>query len=62
MAHSHSHSHGGGLKNTPLRVLTLFLSPYTEHARTAFYDDAANRSAAREAVFPSLNPDDYSVD
>ena len=43
-------------------VATLFLSPYTEHARTAFYDDAANRSAAREAVFPSLNPDDYSVD
>ena len=43
-------------------VATLFLSPYTEHARTAFYDDAANRSAAREAIFPSLNPDDYSVD
>ena len=43
-------------------VASLFLSPYTEHARTAFYDDAANRSAAREAVFPSLNPDDYSVD
>lgn len=45
-----------------MAVATLFLSPYTEHARTAFYDDAANRSAAREAVFPSLNPDDYSVD
>ena len=43
-------------------VATLFLSPYTEHAHTAFYDDAANRSAAREAIFPSLNPDDYSVD
>ena len=25
MAHSHSHSHGGGLKNTPVRVLYICL-------------------------------------
>lgn len=39
----------------------LFLIPYLEHATTAFYDDAANRITAREAVFPSLDPNDYSA-
>lgn len=43
-------------------VAILFLAPYCEHAHTAFYDDVANRAAAREAVFPSLNPDDYTVE
>ncbi|MBQ8439476.1 MAG: DUF975 family protein [Clostridia bacterium] len=40
----------------------LFLNPYMQAAKAAFYDDAANREAAREAVFPSLNPDDYTPD
>ena len=38
---------------------SLFLTPYIDIATIAFYDDATNRSAAKEAVFPSLNPDDY---
>jgi len=38
------------------------LTPYTQAANTAFYDDIANRSAAKETEFPSLNPDDYNPD
>lgn len=38
------------------------LTPYMQVANTAFYDDIANRSAAKEAEFPSLNPDDYNPD
>ena len=38
------------------------LMAYMTTAKAAFYDDAANREAAREAVFPSLNPDDYTPD
>jgi uncharacterized membrane protein len=38
------------------------LMAYFMVANAAFYDDAANREAAREAEFPSLDPDDYSVD
>lgn len=38
------------------------LSAYLMVANAAFYDDAANREAARQAEFPSLDPDDYSVD
>lgn len=40
----------------------VFLTPYTEIATTAFYDGITNRQAAKEAVFPSLDPDDYSVE
>ena len=40
----------------------VFLSPYMYAAQAAFYDDIANRAAARETEFPSLNPDDYVVD
>ncbi|MBQ1962667.1 MAG: DUF975 family protein [Clostridia bacterium] len=40
----------------------VFLTPYTEVATTAFYDGITNRQAAKEAVFPSLDPDDYSVE
>lgn len=39
----------------------VFLSPYMQAATTAFYDDIANRAAAREAEFPSLDPNDYTV-
>ena len=38
---------------------TLFLTPYIDTAVIAFYDDITNRSAAKDVVFPSLNPDDY---
>ncbi len=38
----------------------ILLSPYIRVAETAFYDDIANRAAAKEAEFPSLDPDDYS--
>ena len=37
----------------------LVLNPYITAARTAFYHDIANRDAAKEAEFPSLDPDDY---
>ncbi len=37
----------------------FFLWPYTHAADTAFYDEIANRAAARETEFPSLDPDDY---
>ena len=37
----------------------IFLNPYIAAARTAFYHDISNRDAAKEAEFPSLNPDDY---
>ena len=40
----------------------VFLSPYMMTATTAFYDDIANRQAAREAEFPSLDPNDYTVE
>lgn len=38
----------------------LFLIPYLQAARVAFYHDIANREAAMETEFPSLNPDDYT--
>lgn len=38
----------------------LFLLPYMHSARAAFYHDAANREAAREVEFPSIDPDDYA--
>ena len=37
------------------------LTAYMQTALAAFYDDAANRAAAREAEFPSLDPSDYTV-
>lgn len=37
----------------------IVLNPYISAARTAFYHDVANRDAAKEAEFPSLDPDDY---
>lgn len=40
----------------------FFLTPYMSAANAAFYDDIANRAAAREAEFPSLDPNDYIVD
>ena len=40
-------------------ILAYPLSAYMTTATAAFYDDAANRQAAREVEFPSLNPDDY---
>ena len=38
------------------------LAMYLMVATAAFYDDAANRTAAREAEFPSLDPEDYKVE
>lgn len=35
------------------------LMAYMQTARAAFYDDAANRAAAREVEFPSIDPADY---
>ena len=40
----------------------IFLTPYINAAVAAFYDDIANRAAAREVEFPSLDPNDYIVD
>lgn len=40
----------------------FFLTPYMSAATAAFYDDIANRAAARETEFPSLDPNDYIVD
>ncbi len=40
----------------------IFLTPYMNTANAAFYDDITNRAAAREAEFPSLDPDDYIVE
>ena len=40
----------------------MFLTPYMSAANAAFYDDIANRAAARETEFPSLDPNDYTVD
>jgi hypothetical protein len=37
----------------------FFLSPYMYAADAAFYDDIANRAAARETEFPSVDPNDY---
>lgn len=37
----------------------FFLSPYMYAADAAFYDEIANRAAARETEFPSINPEDY---
>ena len=39
----------------------IFLTPYMQAAEAAFYDDIANRAAARETDFPSLDPNDYMV-
>lgn len=46
----------------PFGIGMIFLSPYLNAATAAFYDDIANRTAAKEAEFPSLDPDDYRVD
>lgn len=40
----------------------LFLNPYIQAAKAAFYDDAANREAARQAEFPSIDPEDYKLE
>ena len=40
----------------------LFLTPYMQTARVAFYHDIANREAASDVEFPSLDPDDYSTE
>lgn len=40
----------------------MFLTPYMSAATAAFYDDIANRAAARETEFPSLDPNDYIAD
>ena len=40
----------------------IILNPYMYAASAAFYDDAANREAARQAEFPSLDPEDYKVE
>ncbi len=42
----------GALGTFPLQV-------YVNASVTAFYDDIANRTAAKEAEFPSIDPDDY---
>ena len=39
----------------------IWAIPYSNAATMAFYDDIANRKAATEAEFPSLDPDDYTV-
>lgn len=38
------------------------LMAYMTAAMAAFYDDAANREAARQAEFPSLDPEDYKLE
>lgn len=38
----------------------IFLSPYVQTANAHFYSDIANRDAAKEAEFPSLDPKDYA--
>ena len=40
----------------------LWVIPYREAAIAAFYDDLANRSAAKVTEFPSLDFDDYQTD
>ena len=40
-------------------VLPYMLTPYVTVAQIAFYDDIANRKAADETEFPSLDPSDY---
>ena len=37
----------------------IFLMPYIHTVDATYYDEIANRAAAREAEFPSLDPDDY---
>lgn len=39
----------------------IWVTPYMNVARIAFYDEVANRRAAAEAEFPSLDPDDYNT-
>jgi uncharacterized membrane protein len=39
----------------------LFLQPYVNAASAAFYDDIANRRAADDVEFPSIDPNDYTV-
>ncbi len=43
-------------------LLIYPLMAYQNAACTAFYDEIANRSAAKETEFPSINPDDYNPD
>ncbi|MBQ8416558.1 MAG: DUF975 family protein [Clostridia bacterium] len=38
----------------------IFLTPYIQTARAHFYHDIANRDAAKETEFPSLDPNDYT--
>ena len=38
------------------------LYAYMYASTTCFYDDISNRVAAKEAQFPSINPDDYDPD
>ena len=39
-----------------------FLMPYKQAAYAAFYNEIANRQAAQDVEFPSLNPEDYFVE
>ena len=39
----------------------IWAIPYANAATIAFYDDIANRRAANEAEFPSLDPNDYTA-
>ncbi len=40
---------------------TILVMPYMQAADAAFYDDIANRAAARETEFPSIDPTDYFI-
>jgi len=40
-------------------ILPYMMTPYVLMSEAAFYDDIANRKAADETEFPSINPDDY---
>lgn len=39
----------------------IFLQPYVNAASAVFYDDIANRRAADDVDFPSIDPNDYTV-
>lgn len=49
----------GILCGLTLGIGVFWLIPYMNAASTEFYDEIANRSAAREVEFPSLDPEDY---
>ena len=39
----------------------LVVHPYNQAARAVFYSDIARRDAAKEAEFPSIDPNDYQI-